>query len=111
MYDEKQSSFLNAVAKIATEESPEKVLDVLQNIETELKKNPPHRFGPRTIDLDLLLYGEEHIKREGIEVPHPRMHERRFVLEPLCELTDEESWAECLNGTQEQICKKTAIRL
>ena len=44
------------------------------------------RWGPRTIDLDLLLYGEETVAEPGLEVPHPRLHERRFVLEPLAEL-------------------------
>jgi 2-amino-4-hydroxy-6-hydroxymethyldihydropteridine diphosphokinase len=47
------------------------------------------RFGPRTIDLDLLLYGDEVVDEPGLTVPHPRLHERRFVLEPLAELNDE----------------------
>ena len=119
MYEEDQAPFLNAVAKFETEESPEKVLKVLQSMEVKLKKNPPHKYGPRTIDLDLLLYGKEHIDQEGIEVPHPRMHERRFVLEPLCELIDPqkkhpqygETWIELLTKNCDQECEKTAIPL
>ena len=86
-----QPDFLNAVARIETDETPEKISGRLQTIEKILKKNPPYRFGPRTIDLDLLLYGEDTIKTQGLTVPHPRMHQRRFVLEPLLELAGPEA--------------------
>src|SRR3989344_8223505 len=57
--EEDQDDFLNAVCAIETEEDPQVVLDRLKEIESALKKNPPYRFGPRTIDLDLLVYGEK----------------------------------------------------
>ena len=83
-----QPRFLNAAARIETELSPRELLDVLLDVERELgrvREGSP-RFGPRTIDLDLLLYGDDAIDEPGLTVPHPRLHERRFVLEPLAEL-------------------------
>jgi 2-amino-4-hydroxy-6-hydroxymethyldihydropteridine diphosphokinase len=82
-----QPRFLNAVAAIDTELEPRALLDLLLSIERELgRTREGPRFGPRTIDLDLLLYGEETVDEPGLAVPHPRLHERRFVLEPLAEL-------------------------
>lgn len=96
-----QPEFLNAVARIETALSPEDLLTALQAIEKRLGKNPPFPKGPRTIDLDLLLYGT--CVQEGPPtLPHPRMYERRFVLEPLCEL---------LAKTHDQACDQTTISL
>jgi 2-amino-4-hydroxy-6-hydroxymethyldihydropteridine diphosphokinase len=81
-----QADFLNAVAVFHTTETPEEIMDSLREIEAALGKNIQFRWGPRTIDLDLLLYGEQIIERDDIVVPHPRMHERRFVLVPLLDL-------------------------
>jgi 2-amino-4-hydroxy-6-hydroxymethyldihydropteridine diphosphokinase len=84
---EDQPRFLNAVAAINTELDPRALLDLLLAIERELgRTREGPRFGPRTIDLDLLLYGDEVVDEPGLAVPHPRLHERRFVLEPLAEL-------------------------
>jgi 2-amino-4-hydroxy-6-hydroxymethyldihydropteridine diphosphokinase len=84
---EDQPRFLNAAAAIDTELEPRALLDLLLSIERELgRTREGPRFGPRTIDLDLLLYGEEIVDEPGLAVPHPRLHERRFVLEPLAEL-------------------------
>ena len=70
-----------------TELPPRDVLDRLLGIERRLgRTRDGPRFGPRTIDLDLLLYGNERIDEPGLEVPHPRLHERLFALEPLLEL-------------------------
>ena len=83
-----QPWFLNAVAAIDTELPPGDLLDRLLGIERRLgRTREGPRFGPRTIDLDLLLYGDEQVAEPGLEVPHPRLHERLFVLEPLFELT------------------------
>jgi 2-amino-4-hydroxy-6-hydroxymethyldihydropteridine diphosphokinase len=82
-----QPPFLNAAAAVETELPPRDLLDRLLAVERSLgrvRKGP--RFGPRTIDLDLLLYGEESLDEPGLAVPHPRLHERRFALEPLGEL-------------------------
>jgi 2-amino-4-hydroxy-6-hydroxymethyldihydropteridine diphosphokinase len=83
-----QPRFLNGVAALDTELSARALLDVLLAVERRFgrlrKESVPH--GPRTLDLDLLLYGEEVIDEPGLRVPHPRLHEREFVLGPLAEL-------------------------
>jgi 2-amino-4-hydroxy-6-hydroxymethyldihydropteridine diphosphokinase len=82
-----QPRFLNAAAALDTELSPRVLLDRLLGIERRLGRTREGlRFGPRTIDLDLLLYGDERLDEPGLEVPHPRLHERLFALEPLFEL-------------------------
>jgi 2-amino-4-hydroxy-6-hydroxymethyldihydropteridine diphosphokinase len=82
-----QPRFLNAAAAVDTELSARELLDRLLAIERRLgRTRTGARFGPRTIDLDLLLYGDEVIAEPGLEVPHPRLHERLFALEPLVEL-------------------------
>ena len=81
-----QPRFLNGVAALETELSPRELLDVLLAVERRLGRERRERWGPRTIDLDLLLYGDEAIDEDGLTVPHPRLHERRFVLEALAEL-------------------------
>jgi 2-amino-4-hydroxy-6-hydroxymethyldihydropteridine diphosphokinase len=81
-----QPDFLNAVAQLDTDLSPEALLDALHAIERRHGRERPFRDAPRTLDLDLLLYGEERISGERLAVPHPRMHERAFVLAPLLEL-------------------------
>ena len=87
---EDQPRFLNAVAELDTELPPRVLLELLLEVERQLgRKRSGPRYGPRTIDLDLLLYGDEVIDEPGLTVPHPRLHERRFVLEPLAELAPE----------------------
>ena len=82
-----QPDFLNAVARIDTSLEPDELLEQLLRIETEQGRvRVGERFGPRLIDLDLLLYNETVLQSEGLTLPHPRMLERRFVLEPLAEL-------------------------
>ena len=82
-----QPRFLNAAAELETSLSPADLLERLLEVERALgRERAGPRFGPRTIDLDLLLYGEESIDEYGLKVPHPRLHERRFVLEPLVEI-------------------------
>ncbi len=81
-----QPRFLNGVAALETELEPRALLDALLRIEAELGRVRRERWGPRTIDLDLLVYGAEEIDEPGLTVPHPRLHERRFALEPLAEL-------------------------
>ena len=82
-----QPWFLNAVAELETELAPRKLLDRLLEIERELgRERGGPRYGPRTIDLDLLLYGDLVLAEPGLTLPHPRIAERAFVLEPLFEL-------------------------
>ncbi|WP_003544974.1 2-amino-4-hydroxy-6-hydroxymethyldihydropteridine diphosphokinase [Desulfotomaculum nigrificans] len=81
-----QQWFLNTVAELDTTLSPQELLQVLLAIESELGRVRVEHWGPRTIDLDLLLYGQEEINLPQLVVPHPRMTERAFVLVPLAEL-------------------------
>jgi 2-amino-4-hydroxy-6-hydroxymethyldihydropteridine diphosphokinase len=81
-----QDKFLNAVLKIRTALSPLILLKKLKNIEKELGRIKSARFGPRAIDLDILLYGDQVIKNKKLEVPHPRMFARDFVIGPLLEI-------------------------
>ena len=82
-----QPRFLNGAVAVETSLGARELLDVLLRIEREhgrTREGPPG--GPRTLDLDLLVHGQERIDEPGLAIPHPRLHERRFVLEPLAEL-------------------------
>lgn len=82
-----QGHYLNQVLEIKTELAPVDLLIECKLIEREMGRPAEgERWGPRVIDLDLLLYGNEAVQQEGLTVPHPLMHERLFVLEPLAEL-------------------------
>ena len=82
-----QPRFLNGVAAVETELPARELLDRLLGVERSLgRRRDGPRFGPRTVDLDLLLYGDATIEEPGLSVPHPRLGERRFALEPLAEL-------------------------
>ena len=82
-----QPLFLNAAAELETGLAPRQLLDHLFDVERRLgRERVGHRWGPRTIDLDLLLYGDEVIDEPGLVVPHPRLLEREFALRPLAEL-------------------------
>ncbi|WP_051624173.1 2-amino-4-hydroxy-6-hydroxymethyldihydropteridine diphosphokinase [Clostridium akagii] len=81
-----QEDFLNCVIEIKTLFKPEELLVELLGIEGQLKRERTIKWGPRTIDLDVLLFDDEIVSQENLIVPHPRMHERLFVLQPLCDL-------------------------
>ncbi|HEU5243249.1 MAG TPA: 2-amino-4-hydroxy-6-hydroxymethyldihydropteridine diphosphokinase [Gaiellaceae bacterium] len=82
-----QPRFLNGVAELETSLAARALLERLLDLEQRFGRvRVPGEHGPRTLDLDLLLYGDETIDEPGLTVPHPRLHERRFVLEPLAEL-------------------------
>lgn len=81
-----QDNFLNGAAEIKTLMTPSELMDFLLEIEKELKRERKIHWGPRTIDLDILLYDDIVTDDEHIIIPHPRMHERLFVLEPLCDI-------------------------
>lgn len=84
-----QAWFVNAVCHISTDLPPMDLLDSLQGIENEMQRERSIRWGPRTIDLDILLYDEELIAEARLMVPHIRMHDRSFVLVPLAEIAPE----------------------
>jgi len=84
---EDQPRFMNGAAVLETTLSPRALLETLLEVERVLgRTRDGPRFGPRAIDLDLLLYDDETVDEPGLTVPHPRLHERRFALEPLAEL-------------------------
>jgi 2-amino-4-hydroxy-6-hydroxymethyldihydropteridine diphosphokinase len=83
-----QPLYLNGAAELETTLTARELLDRLLAVEQRFGRvRVPGEHAPRTLDLDLLLYGDEVIDERGVTVPHPRLHERRFVLEPLAELT------------------------
>jgi 2-amino-4-hydroxy-6-hydroxymethyldihydropteridine diphosphokinase len=84
-----QPDFVNAVARLETRLPAERLLDELQRIEAAHGRRRPFPNAPRTLDLDLLLFGELQLESERLSVPHPRLHERAFVLAPLVELDSE----------------------
>ena len=81
-----QPNYLNAVLKISTNLSPLNLLKKLKNIENKLGRVKTVRFGPRVIDLDILLYGDRIIRNQFLTIPHPRMFGRDFVIKPLIEV-------------------------
>ena len=81
-----QPPFLNGAVLLETDRPPRALLERLLEVERELGRVRGRRYGPRTIDLDLLLYGDRVVDEPGLAVPHPRLHERAFALEPLLDL-------------------------
>jgi 2-amino-4-hydroxy-6-hydroxymethyldihydropteridine diphosphokinase len=83
-----QPRFVNAVVELETELEPKRLLEGLLKIEHEFGRDRTAgvRNGPRTLDLDILLYGDVRISEPGLEIPHPRLKERQFVLRPMCEI-------------------------
>lgn len=81
-----QAWFVNAVAEIRSDLPPMDLFSVLRQIERQMGRSPGERWGPRVIDLDLLLYGQEVQVEKELVIPHPELHKRRFVLVPLCEV-------------------------
>ena len=81
-----QGPYLNVVVELCTERSPREILDVARRLEAEAGRRRGVHHGPRTLDVDVLLVGEQTVVDDDLVVPHPRMWQRRFVLEPLAEL-------------------------
>jgi 2-amino-4-hydroxy-6-hydroxymethyldihydropteridine diphosphokinase len=84
-----QPRFLNAVVEIECSLDPHQLLSILKQIEIDLGRQPGQKWGPRPIDLDILLWGGRTVAEVDLQIPHLEMHQRRFVLEPLCELNPE----------------------
>ena len=84
--DAEGPDFLNAVVLLTTTLSPQALLGLLQGLELQAGRERPYRNAPRTLDLDLLLFGQRKLNTQELTLPHPRLHERRFVLEPLAEV-------------------------
>jgi 2-amino-4-hydroxy-6-hydroxymethyldihydropteridine diphosphokinase len=84
-----QDPFLNACVVVETEASPEELLEYTQQLERAAGREPDSHMQPRTLDIDLLVHGESRRDGERLQLPHPRMGERRFVLQPLSDLDPE----------------------
>ena len=97
-----QPDFLNAVIVGISEWKPPSIINFLKSLEREHGRKETERFGPRVMDLDLVAFGDTVWESEGVKVPHPRAHERDFVLLPLCEV-----WPDW----KHPLLKKTASRL
>ena len=100
---ENQENFLNQVVEITTQYSPLELLEACQLIENKLGRERDIRWGPRTIDLDILLYNQESIVTNQLIIPHPRMDSRAFVLVPLAELNPELIIPTTNNAVREQL--------
>jgi len=87
----KQGKYLNGAIEIETGLGPREFLGKLQDIEKELGRKKTVKNGPRTIDLDILLYGDNKIDEPDLKIPHPNMHEREFVMKPLKEIYEPSS--------------------
>jgi 2-amino-4-hydroxy-6-hydroxymethyldihydropteridine diphosphokinase len=84
-----QDSFINQVVMVNTTLDPRQLLEAITKIERELGRERKEKWGPRTLDIDILLYGKRIIRDKGLEIPHPEMHLRGFVLAPLMEIDPE----------------------
>jgi 2-amino-4-hydroxy-6-hydroxymethyldihydropteridine diphosphokinase len=105
-----QGAYLNAVAELATDRSPRELLELCHELETAAERVRLERWGPRTLDVDVLLVGELTVDEPDLVVPHPRLWERRFVLAPLADLAPELVAPERLAGAGGEV-RRTDIRL
>lgn len=105
-----QGAYLNAVVELATERSPRELLEVCTRLESDAGRVRLERWGARTLDVDVLLVGEEVVVEEDLEVPHPRMWGRRFVLAPLADLAPDLVPVAALRAAEGDVTR-TAIEL
>ncbi len=106
--------FLNGVAQIETDIAPKSLLELCREIERALGRDPENRKGPRTLDLDLLLYDNCLLNDPALTIPHPRLHQRRFVLAPLVELDPDRRHpvlAQSLRDLLAQLVDRSVVRL
>lgn len=109
-----QPDFLNCVCAIATELDPQSLLAATQTLERDLGRRPNFRFGPRLIDVDILLYDQAILHTNDLEIPHPRMAQRAFVLLPLAEIapdTQHPAMEQTISGLAEKVDGKEGVRL
>lgn len=100
--------YLNAVAELHTTLAPQALLEALQGLEQAAGRERPYRNAPRTLDLDILLFGDQVIDTPTLTVPHPRLHERAFVLLPLAELAPERVPPAALQAVRGQAIERSA---
>lgn len=110
----KQDWFLNCVVEAETDKKPMGLLAFFKSIEKKLKREKIFKYGPRTIDIDILFYGNEIIKTKNLQIPHPRMHRRLFVLEPLSKINPSfvhPKLGKKIKELKNQIKSKSMVRL
>ena len=98
--------YINAVVEVATSLSPQDLLLELQRLEQDAGRERPHRNAPRTLDLDILLFGEENMASVALVIPHPRMNSRAFVLIPLAEIAPFRVRADQLQAVSGQVIRR-----
>lgn len=107
-YEAQGPDFINAVALLQTQLSPLKLLHALQALELQSGRERPYKNAPRTLDLDLIFYGDVASDAPELTLPHPRWHERAFVLHPLAEVWPERVSAAQLEAVQDQAIQRMA---
>ena len=105
-----QGAFLNAVVELDTQRSPHQLLELCHELEAAADRVRVERWGPRTLDVDVLLVGELTVDEADLVVPHPRLWERRFVVAPLADLAPDLVSAERLTAAQ-GVVRRTAVEL
>jgi len=85
-----QPWFLNCAVRLETEKMPRQLIAAILNLEQTMGRQRPKERAPRTIDIDILLFGSSIVELPSVTIPHPRMHQRRFVLEPLAEIAPDQ---------------------
>jgi len=104
--DSSGPDYINAVAEVATTLSPQALLTELQRLEQAAGRERPYRNAPRTLDLDILLYGDITLDTPALTIPHPRMHDRAFVLLPLAEIAPARVGSDLLQAVANQAVKR-----
>lgn len=107
-YEAQGPDFINAVALVRTQLSPLALLHVLQALELKSGRERPFKNAPRTLDLDVIFYGDVNLATPELTLPHPRWHERAFVLHPLAEVWPERVTAAQLSAVQGQVIHRMA---
>jgi 2-amino-4-hydroxy-6-hydroxymethyldihydropteridine diphosphokinase len=105
-YEAQGPDFINAVALVQTQLSPHELLHALQALELQSGRERPYKNAPRTLDLDLIFYGDVALATPELTLPHPRWQERAFVLQPLAEVWPERVSVEQLKAVQDQTIQR-----
>ena len=105
-YEAQGPDFINAVALVHTQLSPLELLHALQDLELQSGRERPYKNAPRTLDLDLIFHGDTELATSELTLPHPRWHERAFVLQPLTEVWPERVSAAQLAAVQDQMIQQ-----
>ncbi len=105
-----QPPFLNMVIKVETDLQPSQLLEVLKTVEKEVGREESYKWGPRVIDLDILLFDDIVVQEDSLTIPHPLMHERDFVLRPLLEIAPDVIHPVLKMSIGQLFCRLTGVR-